>query len=608
MHDPALNRWRRNAAPVLLALLLAVLFVQATSFLDGGPGVAADRLWSMPRKPLLNALPGILLALFFFALSRRLLLSFWLAFLGEALVYGVNTLKIANLATPLMPNDFRMLGQLEGGGHLLASYLPSTPWPYLIGVAGVLLTVLLARVEPAMPPRRAWLRGIVGVAALAALVSLFLPLRAWSHLYDRGKLGLQPWSASNTAKSAGLISTLALFQLEYAGTTHHADTARVEQLLHDMAPQLRARMAMPPMDGPLPDIVVIQSESFVDPGILKGYPASAFVPQLTRLERSGESGRMHIPTFGGGTIRTEFEVLTGISLRYFPEVLFPYLQFQQKEIPSLPRMLQRHGYTTTALHANRPEFWNRTAAFKALGFQRFLSIGDFPVDDQALDGRYVSDKAMTDEILRQLKDDGPPQFLFAISIEAHGPYDYNPNIDTAERDAIPVPATITDFAKVELQNFIYHLRHADAELGRLADALARRQRPTVLMFYGDHLPALVPSFQAGGFDDDGDFFSQTVPWLLLEPNRPQAARRLDNLAAWSVSDVLLQRAGIHDDPWFALTGAVAPRLARLSRAPDAPQLDPGADAELDTAMQNATWMRLHGKFDALYDASTASHP
>lgn len=610
MHDPALTRWRRYAAPTLLALLLAILFVQATSFLDGAPGVAAERLWSMPRKPLLNALPGILLALCFFAASRRLVFSFWLAWLAEALVYGVNTLKIANLATPLMPNDFRMLGQLEGGGHLLASYLPSSPWPYLLGAAGVVLTVVLARKEPAMPPRRAWLRGAIGVAALAALVSLFLPLRAWSHLYDRGKLGLQPWSASNTARSAGLISTLALFQLEYAGTTHHADTARVERLLGDVAPELRARMAAAPADGPLPDIVVIQSESFVDPGILKGYPASAFVPELTRLERTGDFGRMHVPTFGGGTIRTEFEVLTGISLRYFPEVLFPYLQFQQKEIPSLPRLLERHGYTTVALHANRPEFWNRTAAFKALGFQRFISIRDFPIDDQALDGRYVSDKAMTDEILRQLRDDGPPQFLFAISIEAHGPYDYSANIDTAERDAIAVPPAVTDQAKVELQNFIYHLRHADAELGRLADVLARRQRPTLLMFYGDHLPALVPAFQADGFDDDGDFFSQTVPWLLVEPNRPQAARRLDHLAAWSVPDLLLERAGIHDDAWFALTGVVAPRLAHLTRAPDAPQLDPGADADFDTSMQHATWMRLHGKLDpllgALAPASAAS--
>jgi phosphoglycerol transferase MdoB-like AlkP superfamily enzyme len=599
-------RRRRVDIPWLLAVVLAVVFILATCWLDGAPGVAPSSFWSAPLKPFLNALPGLLLALLLVALTRRLLLSAWLAWLGEALLYGVNALKVANLATPLMPADFRMLGQLEGGGgHLLGGYLPSSPWPYLAALGGLLLTVALARWEPPALSRRAWLRAALGALALAALVTLFLPLQAWNRVYDRGRLGLQPWSATKTAQSAGLISTLTLFNLQYSGAHHTADVAAAKRLIAAEGNDMRAQMAQPDADT-LPDIVVVQSESFVDPGILKGYADDAFVPQLTRLEHIGDSGRLHIPTFGGGTIRTEFEVLTGISLRYFPDVLFPYLQFQQKIIPSLPRVLEQHGYVTLAVHANQPEFWNRTAAFQALGFQRFVSIGSFPADDQELDGRYVSDKAMTDEILRLLKDDGPPQFLFAISIEAHGPYDYNPNIDVAERDAIPVPAGLDGEPKVELQNYIYHMRHADAELGRLADALAKRRRPTLLMFYGDHLPALVPSYQIAGFDDGGDFFSQTVPWLLVEPNLPQAPKRLDHLAAWSLPGLLLARAGIHDEAYFALTEAMAPQLARLTRAPDAPQLDPAAATSVDKAMTDVAWLRLHRKLEPLLPAPAAS--
>src|SRR3546814_8490945 len=37
----------------------------------------------------------------------------------------------------------------------------------------------------------------------------------------------------------------------------------------------------------------------------------------------------------------------------------------------------------------------------------------------------------------------------------------------AERDAIPVPAGIEGRDKLELQTYLYHLKHADAELGRL---------------------------------------------------------------------------------------------------------------------------------------------
>lgn len=85
----------------------------------------------------------------------------------------------------------------------------------------------------------------------------------------------------------------------------------------------------------------------------------------------------------------------------------------------------------------------------------------------------MADSAMTDEIMTQLKDDGPPQFIFAISIGAHGPYDVEP-AHAAERDAIPVPDGITGRDKLELQTSLYHLKHADADY-RVREAARRRK-------------------------------------------------------------------------------------------------------------------------------------
>ncbi len=605
-HRTDYSRRRRRWVPWLLGLVLTIALVETVALLDPSPAVSPLLFWSAPLKPVLNALPFLLLAVLLAAWTRRMLLSCWLAWLLAALVYGANALKMTNLATPLMPADFRMLGQLEGGGgHLLAGYLPHTPWLWLALVAGVALTALLIWREPPLLPRHWWIRTASGGGSLLLLVTLMMAVPAWSTVY-RPSLGLQPWSAGNTARSAGMISMLNLFNLRYSSAQPKPDVASARQLIERVSPQLQSDLAEASSQA-LPDIVIVQSESFIDPGILKGYDANAFIPELARLRQTGEHGRVHVPTFGGGTIRTEFEVLTGISLRYYPAIQFPYLQFTQGKIPSLVRTLERHGYSTTAVHANRPEFWNRTAAFKALGFQHFISMSDFPADVHK-DGRYVSDKDMTDEILRQLKDDGPPQFIFAISIEAHGPYDYSPDINTAERDAIPVPDDIRDQARKDLQNFIYHVRHADHELGRLADTLARRKRPTLLMFYGDHLPALVPAFQADGFDNGEGFFMQTVPWLLVQPNRPSKPREIHNLAAWTLPGLLLNRAGIHDEAWFDLTETVAPELAQLTRAPDAPEAEPGAAAQLDHDMANATWLHMRGKLAALWPAPSSSSP
>jgi phosphoglycerol transferase MdoB-like AlkP superfamily enzyme len=598
-------RWQTIAPRIGLLLLLALGFVLLTGLLDGGVGVVPARMLDQPRYPLANAWPGLLLAGILLTLTRRALLSFGLAFLLQGLIYAVNILKVANLGTPLLPDDFRMVGQLRKGGmHLLAGYLPHSLWPYLALLAALAVIVAAWRLEPpifARHPRRA--RLLTGGVLMVALLSMLLGLPAWGRIYNARVLWLEPWSASTTAAHSGVISSLMLFHLQYGRSQHKPDRVVAAQLIESSTPALLQAMQTPATGGELPDIVVVQSESLFDPTIMRGYERSDFTPNLHRLAAQGTSGKLHVPTFGGGTIRTEFEVLTGLSLRYFDNLQFPYLQMSHKALPSLVRTLAAHGYSTTALHGNDPAFWNRITAFKSLGFDHFVSQSAFPAG-AAMDGKYMADSAMTDEIMAQLKDSGPPQFFFAISIEAHGPYDVEP-AHPAERDAIPVPDGITGKDKRELQTYLYHLRHADAELGRLVKLLAQRKRPSVVLFYGDHLPALSNSYQTTGFVDGGDMLSQAGVWLLVDPQHPHAPVTAAT-AAWLLPGQLLAQVGIHDDPYFALTGLVGPQLAALTEAPGAPPPTEGSDLQkLDQAMASVNQLRITGKLDKLLPRPTS---
>ncbi len=595
MPTPRLRLLLRVSAAVLLALLFAL----ATGTLDGDPGVSPLKLFVAPRALFANALPGLLLTIVLLALTRRALLSALLAFGAQSLLYWVNAEKVANLASPVVPADFHMLGQLrEGGAHLLGGYAHFNPGWLLAAIAGVLLLIALWRYEPPLLPRRAAPRAGIAVCAFAALVSLCTGWSAWRIVYDKSALAFQPWSAGESAKSGGLITMLALYRLDYAGSHTKVDTQAARALLGSTEDAVRARMAAG-NDGLRPDIVIVQSESFFDPGRMRGYAPFQFIPNFERLASQGESGPLYVPTFGGGTIRTEFEVLTGLPLRYFPQVQFPYLQFSGKVIPGLARTLRSNGYTTIAIHDNYRGFWNRASALQRLGFDRFIAIDGFP-KNVPHDGHYVADSALTDEILKQLRDSGPPQLIFAISMEAHGPYDGDPGpINLAERDAIPVPPGVTGVAKTMLQNYLYHLRHADEQLGRLADALSRRARPTLLMFYGDHLPALGQAFDVNGFKDGQDQLAQSGSWLLIDPAHPRESRS-EALAAWALPGQLLERAGIRDDAWFALTDVVAPQLSPLTRAPNAqPVPEDAQQLALDQGMTNVAQLRLKGKLQQL---------
>src|SRR5690348_249464 len=606
--------------PILLrvvpAIALALLFALATGLLDGNPGVAPAALFQAPWALFTNALPGLLLALVLLAFTRRWLFSLLIAFGVESLLYWINAQKISNLASPVVPADFHMLGQLNhGGAHLLSGYAQLGGWLMAATVAGLVALVLLALYEPPLIPRRAPPRTGIAACSAAALLSLCAGMPGWRVIYSRQALRFQPWSAQETAKRSGVISMLALYRLDYAGQHPKVDKQAAEALLGATEPAGRAAMSTGD-PGVRPDIVIVQSESFFNPGRMVGYAPYQFIPNFERLAAEGESGPLHVPTFGGGTIRTEFEVLTGLPLRYFPQVQFPYLQIEAKVIPGLARTLRSNGYTTVAIHDNNRSFWNRASALQRLGFDRFIAINDFP-KNLPHDGHYVADSALTDEILRQLRDSGPPQMIFAISMEAHGPYDGNPGpINVAERDAIPVPAGVTGVAKAMLQTYLYHLRHADAQLGRLADVLSKRSRPTLLMFYGDHLPALGQAFEVNGFKDGGDQLEQTGSWLIVDPAHPRE-KPTEAIASWALPGELLERAGIRDDAWFALTDVLAPQLSGLTRAPDAaPAPETAQQKLLDQGMTNVAQLRLKGKLDKLLPeaesaaavATRTSHP
>lgn len=596
------KRWRDVTTRAALLLCLAVAFILYTGFLDGNPGVSSAQWAERPWHLFANALPGLMLASLLLVLTRRAWLSFGVAFMVQGAVLAVSSIKMKNLGAPLLPADFRMVGQLKNGGlHLLGGYLPANPLPYIAIVATVALIVIVARFEPPLFARRTRGRRFVAGLTLGALIGTLLAgVPAWSTMYNKDRLGMQPWSAAANADYNGVVTTIMQFRLQNAGKKQTADAGEATRFLADTDVDLRSHMAAAAGNArQTPDIVVIQSESFFDPSAIRGLEHEDFAPNLHRLAQNASTGHLHVPTFGGGTIRTEFEVLTGLSLRYFPTMQFPYLQMHSGVVPGMVRTLRSHGYETIAVHGNDAAFWNRTSAFKSLGFDRFVSQPDFPKGYRK-DGEYMADSAMTDEIMSQLKDAGPPQFVFAISMEAHGPYDKTVNIDTQERDAIHVPDGISDEAKLQLRNYIYHMRHADAELGRLAELLKQRERPTLLLFYGDHLPALTETYDKLGFADGGNMLTQTVPYILIDAHGDGPAPERADLASWMLPGKLLEQAGVHDDAYFALTQVVAPRLYALTHAPDAPvPTEDAVQKYTDISMGNVAMLRLKRKLDPL---------
>jgi len=577
--SPAHPVRRESTAALACVLLLAVL----VGWLDPGIAPAQTGMPAALRVLALNLLPALAAFALLLALTRRLMLSAWLLALALAGLYGANTAKLGVLQMPLLPADLHLLAEPLPALHLFAQYLHVDPARVLGLLLGVLLTALLCRER-----RLATLTGpraiaLAGFALLGAL-SLVGGAAPWRRLYAAGGAGLEPWALAESTARSGLLGSLLLYHWELpSGEVPAADRDAATALLAAHAPELRAGLAAGSATE-RPDIVVLQSESLFDPARLQGVASGRWLPEYHRLAQFGTSGDLEVPTFAGGTIRTEFEVLTGAPLASLGGVQYPWLELDREAYPGLARVLDAHGYRSTAVHPNAAAFWNRARAYPALGFERFVDGESFAKD--RIVGLFTADAALTERVLDELPDDGPPRFVFAISMENHGPFDWRPGLDPARLAALPMPERLDAGARLWMGNYLYLLDDADHELGRLAAALARRPRRTLLLFYGDHLPGLGPVYAQLGFDDGRDAREQPVPWLLLD-SADVRPRRLDT-TSWMLPALLLQAAGIGDDDYFAV-------LATLARSPDFDPHEAGAAAGIDALAR----LHLRGELQPL---------
>ncbi|MBO1076541.1 LTA synthase family protein [Roseomonas marmotae] len=356
--------------------------------------------------------------------------------------------KRAVLDEPVVFSDAAMLPLVVRHPSL---YLPFAGTGWVIGGAGLglLLLLTLAMLEP--QARLGWpLRATLLALAMVLAALLLMPPKSL-----RRALARDP--AIDTARF-GIFACLSLYR----------SVAWAER-----RPRRAAHPADPPAfrpagGGKAPHVVLVQAESFWDPRETMPDLPPGLLPHWDRLGAEALArGRLTVPGFGANTMRAEFAALTGIGPDGLGLDRFnPYFRFAVAGLRSLPRTLRAAGYRALVLHPFDRRFFGRHRVMPALGFERFESQRHFA--GAARKGVHVADAAVAERVLHHLSATPGPALVFAITMQAHGPW---PGEDPRA-------------------GWLAHLRDADAMLGRLADAAARLDRPLLLCVYGDHQPAL----------------------------------------------------------------------------------------------------------------------
>lgn len=305
-----------------------------------------------------------------------------------------------------------------------------------------------------------------------------------------------------------------------------------------------------------PHIVAILHESTFDPRAF-GLPFDARLARFFN-PASAICGALNVDVFGGGTLQTEFAVLTGLSSLSFGiggRYVYNLLAGRLKH--SLPVLLRNLGYGTTLVSCDSAGFVGCGTFYRSIGIDTLRFAEELPPPfDKERWQREHHDALLYDEALRFVSSDAPG-FLAVTTLMNHGNHDapiLPPERQAHVRREMLAASGSAEFAE-------YMVRFAEANEAYEAFRLRLLERldgaPLIILRYGDHAPpflARLTGKSPGDPDLRRTFFAieahnMTLPADLVVP---------DPLDSAFLSTVTLIAAGLPLDPVAATRASLLP--------------------------------------------------
>lgn len=317
-----------------------------------------------------------------------------------------------------------------------------------------------------------------------------------------------------------------------------------------------------------PNVIVIMNESFSDLSYLGKLETNEdYLKYFNSLKEEATYGNLIVPVNGGGTCNTEFEFLTGCSTAYLPHGTYAYMQYIKNEFKdSLPWDLKKLGFNTYAVHPFWEFAWNRNKIYSELGFDDFISLEDMSNLDTNVfhDDLYlehysgneldkirtlISDKETYKQIIDIYEKDSSPKFIFAITMQNHGGYNYDePDFENT--------IIAKDLEDSELNQYLTLINESNIALEKFIDYFKNKDEKTLILFFGDHQPLIndetiekimdVESLENLSIEENQKRY--TTPFLIWK-NYDSTSKELDTISTNYLSLILKEELSMPLTKW-----------------------------------------------------------
>lgn len=465
---------------LLLNLVIETLGRMPTTSIWGGFQFLIDE----PIVFLYNTLI-IFATLVIASVFKRRLFVFTIVSLFWLVIGIVNGVILTQRMTPFTVKD---LSILDDGITIVSNYMSTFQIVMAaIGVAVAIgLLVLLFIKGPKKKERVKWKRNLIGV-----LLVLAVTFGATSIMIKTGKIETFFGNLAYAYRDYGVVYCFTntwlntgISKPDNYSQDRMLDIFSDEELGDDNAMLLTQKNE----DEEHPNIIFLQLESFIDPSNITSIETSKEAcPNFRNLVNNYPSGQLTVPACGAGTANVEFEVMTGISAKFFGPGEYPYKSvLKEKTMETLGYDLKSLGYSTHAIHNHRAVFYNRNTVFANMGLDTFTSI-EYMSDVEKTPKNWAKDNILTESMLDALNSTESRDMIYTISVQGHGKY---PSEQVIQNPEITVTSAPSEELKWKFEYYVNQVHEMDNFIGQLTEALSNYDEPVVLVMYGDHIPAI----------------------------------------------------------------------------------------------------------------------
>ncbi len=293
------------------------------------------------------------------------------------------------------------------------------------------------------------------------------------------------------------------------------------------------------------NIIVIMNESLADLAAFGDLETNQdYMPYIRSLDENVVMGDLYVPTYGGGTSLTEYEFLTGNLQHFLPNSTVPYSSLREETEEGICSTLKAQGYYTVAMHPYDPTNWDRHKVYPAMKFDEFVALEDYEEAEQIRN--FVSDKACYDKIIEYYENAEREGgfFCFNVTMQNHGGYD-------SSNGTMDEEITIENFESKQGETYLSLVYESDKAFEYLLEYFEQVEEPTMILMFGDHLPALPNEFYEelyGKSIDELDLTEKAnrfVTPYILWTNYDSDFQELPEMSVNYLGSYLLKCAGVN---------------------------------------------------------------